>query len=565
MEGTLAQADPRRRVVGPSLGMRLSEAAAVAVAITLLYLVFIANSHNEGYDGIGYLALIRAGSASDMLNPSHLLFNWIGWVADHFAIVLGYGGGPLRPVQVMNALAGGVGVGLFWLLLRNAGADRVVAAGGCGMVAFSYGYWGMSEDVELYSTSTTLVILTILAAHHAATHPSYRSFGLFGMANGLALLSHNTAFLLTAVAFTALVLCWRAGVPIRRVVTNAFAYAAGAAVVVIPAYAAAIPILHLHSPSAFYDWLTSQAQSTHSDAYAGHWQLTTLPRALVGATRAVTGGHFALSIPTLRDFVSNHFSDKNLRTELYVSRDFNHLAAVVLLAVAALALVVMVLCAMTWLRRPQLTPEARTLALLGLVWGVLYSVFFAWWEPLTLKYWTAPWVAMTILLVLPLASVRSSRWGRAVPVGLAVVVGGLFVVNLFGSVLPQTHTSNDYWRARTEWYERNTTPTDLVFTSAYIQAEYLRYFTHARVVDVRLDVAYVTGEDTVVPEVQRIIDASPGARVLFSSEALFPGEDEYSHCLEPNCTIGEDLQKAFLSRSHVIANEPLGEVWQLDR
>jgi hypothetical protein len=564
MAGTLAQTETSGKTA-PSARLLALEAGVAAIAVATVYLLFVAGSHNEGYDGIGYLSDIRAGDAQSMLHPSHLLFNWLGWLAYHAALTLGFHGGPLRPVQVMNALVGGVGVGLLWLLLRNAGLDRVVTAGGCGMLAFSYGYWGYSEDVELYPISTTLLILTLVAAHHAAMTPSWRTFGLFGMANGLAMLGHNTAALLIAVAFTALVISSRRPLLLRKVVLNAFAYAAGAAAVVIPAYAVAIPIVGLHSPSAFYDWLTSQTQNSHADNYTGAWQFTTLPRALIGAARALMGGHFALSLPALRDFVGNHFQDKNLRTELFLSRDFNHVAAVLLLTVAACAASAIALNASAWLSRPKLDPPARMLALLSVAWAIPYAVFFAWWEPINLKFWIALWVPLTILVVLPLPSLRNARWKRAAPVMLSVIVAGLFVVNLFGSVLPETQKSNDYWRARTDWYENNTGPSDVIFTSSYLHAEYLRYFTRARVVDVRLDIAYASGEDRVVSEVQRIIDASPAARVLFSSEALFPGDDPYSHCVEPNCRIGQMLRDAYLGGSHVIADEPTEKVWQFER
>jgi hypothetical protein len=564
MAGTLARAETSPKAA-PSVRLFVLEASVTAIAAATVYLLLIAGSHNEGYDGIGYLSGVRAGDAQSMLQPSHLLFNWLGWLAYHTALTFGFDGGPLRPVQVMNALVGGAGVGLLWLLLRNAGLDRIVTAGGCGMMSFSYGYWGYSEDVELYTISTTLLILTLVAAHHAAMTPSWRTFGLFGMANGLAVLAHNTAALLIVVAFTALVISARRPPLLREFARNAFAYAAGAAAVVVPAYAVAIPIIGLHSPGAFYDWLTSQTQNSHADNYSGQLGLTTLPRVSIGAGRALIGGHFALSLPALRDFVGNHFQDKNLRTELFLSRDFNHVFAVLLLIVAACAVSAILINASVWLGRPRLNAPARTLALLSVAWAIPYAVFFAWWDPINLKFWIALWVPLTILVVLPQRSLRNPRWKRAAPAILAVIVAGLFAVNFFGSVLPETRTSNDYWRARTDWYEHNTSPSDVIFTSSYLHAEYLRYFTKARIVDVRLDIAYVWGEDRVVPEVQRIIDESPATRVLFSSEALFPGDDQYSHCVEPNCTIGQMLRDAYLSGSHVIADEPLEKVWQFER
>ncbi len=127
MAATLARAETSRKA-SPSVRLFALEASVAAIAVAMVYLLFHAGSHNEGYDGIGYLSAIRSGDAQSMFQPSHLLFNWLGWLAYHAALTFGFDSGPLRPVQVMNALVGGAGVGLLWLLLRNAGLDRIVTA-----------------------------------------------------------------------------------------------------------------------------------------------------------------------------------------------------------------------------------------------------------------------------------------------------------------------------------------------------------------------------------------------------------------------------------------------------
>jgi hypothetical protein len=172
---------------------------------------------------------------------------------------------------------------------------------------------------------------------------------------------------------------------------------------------------------------------------------------------------------------------------------------------------------------------------------------------------------LIVLVVLPIAHWPAGRWRMASRTMLGVSVGSLFLVNLAGSVWLQTQGENDYWRARTAWYEENTGPTDIVFTTSYLHAGYLDYFTDVEVVDVRLDIGLDEGEDQVIPQVQGIIDRHPDARILFSSEALFPAEDDYSHCIEPNCTIGKLMQEEYVSRSLLVSDGELEDVWQLER
>jgi hypothetical protein len=116
------------------------EAVAIFVALAAVNLVLLVRVHNEAEDSIGYLENIRRGAASQIFNPYHLAHSWLGWIAFRIADVLGYDGGPLVPVQAMNALFGAAGVALLWLLMRTATEGRLAAVTATGIVAFSYGY-----------------------------------------------------------------------------------------------------------------------------------------------------------------------------------------------------------------------------------------------------------------------------------------------------------------------------------------------------------------------------------------------------------------------------------------
>jgi hypothetical protein len=68
-------------------------------------------------------------------------------------------------------------------------------------------------------------------------------------------------------------------------------YALTAAAVVVPAYGAAVAALHFSATQA-YDWFTGYAT-------AGKWgkaELADLPKAAIGAGRALVGGHFLFAI-----------------------------------------------------------------------------------------------------------------------------------------------------------------------------------------------------------------------------------------------------------------------------
>ncbi len=541
----------------------LLEAAIVGAAVAVIYLLTMAGSHNEGEDGVGYLLPIRSGSIAGIFNPYHLIYNWLGWTAYNIARLLGFGGGPMGPMQVLDTLLGATGVATLWVLLRVVTRSRGIAAAGCGILAFAYGYWGYSVDVEVYVLSTLLLIISLAAAWHAAMHPSPRAFALLGVANGFAVLGHNTNALFGFVALTAVAIASRTQPP-RAVGRYVLSYAAGGVAVVVPLYALAIPVVGLHSPREFYDWLTAYAQSGDW----GYWSAQSGPKAVVGVTRALIGGHFALSLGRIRTFMDSHFHDKSLREEFFLVRNYSHVLAGALLILAAGAAAGIAFSAGQWLRRQRLTPAAGALAVLCVAWLVPYAIFFAWWEPANLEFWIAVWVPIAILTVLPLtapATRGGDRWRRAAPIALGAGIACLFVVNLLGSVGPQRTERDDYWRVRTDWYEQNTRPSDLVFANGYIFTEYLRYFGKGAVIDVNNEITGELGPAKVLGDINRRIAANPGSRVLFSSELLSPGDDAYSHCIEPSCSVGAMLREALLPRLKVIADGPLEKVWELQR
>jgi hypothetical protein len=547
-------ADPSRRTV-------VAEAAAIAVALGGLYLLMLAGNHNEGGDGIGYMTQIRSGDAAKIFNPYHLAYNWLGWSVYHVARACGFDGGPLGPVQVMNALLGAAGVGVLWVLMRAAVPGRLAACAACGMVAFSFGYWGYAEDAELYTLNAFLLILLFAAAYRAATAPTWRNFALMGAANGAAVLGHNTAALWVVVALVVLARA-RSDMRSGELVRCAAAYGAGVVAIVAPAYALAIPAVGLYAPREYFDWLTGYAQSGDY----GRWRASTPMRALLGSGRAFIGGHFALSLEPIHRFIQNHFAEKSLRKEFYLVRDVGRVKAYLLLTLSGVVAIMLAALAAGWLRRPALGREAWALALVSIAWLLPYALFFSWWEPENVKFWISSWIPVCVLLALPLSSAAASaRWRVIAPYAVGAGLAALFVVNLVGSVLPYRAKADDYWRVRAAWYEKHTRPGDIVFANDYIYVEYLNYFGHGKAYDLRNDIIGAAGREGAVEYIQRLIDASPGQRVFFSSEIFRPGQDAYSNCVEPVCGTGEAVRRAFEPRSTLVADEPLEQVWQLTR
>lgn len=541
----------------PIRGPVVLEALAVWIVLSIIYLLTLAGNHTEAEDGLRYLNDIRDGDPSIIFSPYHLVYGWFAWSAYSVAPIFGYNGGPLVPVQLLDAFTGAFGIALLWVLLRKVAPGRIVAAAGCGILAFSYGYWWYSVEVEVYVLSAMLLIASLFVAYRAAMRPSWKIFALLGGTNGLAVLAHNTNVLFGTVALATLLFAWQA-LPTRDVVRCALAYAGVSAISIIPPYVVAILIVGLRTPREAYDWLTGYAQN----GKWGIWESSNVLEAIVGIGRALVGGHFAFSLGFIQDFTNSYFAGKRLNEEMFLVRDSSTVLAILLLALVAIVAIALSIFLISWLRHPRLSRSVRVLAVLCLSWFIPYALFFTWWEPYNIEFWVAPWVPLAILIALPFSTVGYGAQRRFLPdFTVILVVGMLFVVNLLGSVWPQQKPEDDYWRVRSSWYEHNASASDLIVTTGYISSNYLRYFSEANVLDTEAVFAKHNDVAGAVAELERHIDTAHARRVLISSEVFYPASDKFSHC--PDGKLCEDaaaIRDVLLPRTRILAEEPLEEV-----
>ena len=543
----------------------LFEGLAIWLALSVLNLILLVRVQNESDDSVWYLWYIERGHATELFNPYHLVASWIGWAGYNGVRLLGYDGGPLIPVQVINALFGALGIAALWLLIRFATKTRLPAVAAAGMLAVSYGYWAYSLGPDIYPFATAALIGALAGAYYATMNPRAGTYFVFGLLGAVAVLGHNSnaLFVLTVGGASLLLIAREAG--LRRAVELGLCYSAGVLLVVVPLYGAAIATVQASTPAEAYDWMTLYAQS-------GEWgniSASSVPKAIVGAGRALIGGHFLFSLDAVREWAEDTSGGKSLREEVYLVRDFPRAASYLLIVpIIAIAGALIVLGA-NWIARGRaLEHGPRTLAVLCVGWLVPVVVFAFWWEPINLEFWMAAWVPLIILLALPLAASTGDRDRRIDVTVVGVLLASLFVVNFYGSILPQLSQENDYWRERIAWYEQNATEDDLILSNNHLESYYLRYFTDAEVFQV--DGAWLdTNGDSAraMVLVNRAVDDWDGSRVLISDEVFFPAADEYSSCKQgqrPCIDLVALVREEYEPRSNVIAEDELEKVWQLD-
>jgi hypothetical protein len=539
--------------------MIMLEAVGLWCVLSTIYLLTLSGNHTEAEDSIHYLVEIREGNPTTISDPYHLAYQWLGWLIYHTALTLGYDGGPLLTVQILNAFTGAIGIALLWVLLRIAvPGGRWSALAGCGLLAFSYGYWWYSVEVEVYILSALLLILSLFLAYHAARHPSWKAFALLGGAHGLAVLAHITNVLFVAVPVVALFFAWWR-LPVREVGRCMLAYATVGISVIISSYALAALAHGLETPREVYNWLAVYPQA----GKWGIWGGANVPIAALGMARAFVGGHFAFALDPIRNLAEELLGGNNLSEETFLMRNFNIGLAVLLAALTAVVSLALVVPVVGWLRHRMLCERSRVLGILCLSWLLSYAPFFVWWEPGNVEFWIAPLVPLTILWALSLSGREHAAQLLRPSVVVPVVLGTLFAVNLLGSVLPQHYPEDDYWRVRASWYERNATPSDSIVATGYNYTAYLSYFARA---DAVIDAETVINEQnttaSAVVELRRQIDALHASRVLISSAVFYPASDEFSRCIEGSllCERASAIRTKLMPNTRVLATQKLEQI-----
>lgn len=544
------RANPRRA---------LREGAILAAGMAVLYLLTLTSNHTEADDAISYAVGVREGDTdAAVLHAHHLLWGAIGWVAHNAALALGFDGGALEVLQVQNALTGAIGIGLLWWWLRSLGWPVLACACACGVLGFSYGYWFYSSETEVYVLSAALLMWCLVAAYRAAIEPTVGRFALLGVANGAAVLAHDTNALFALVVAVVLLVSAR-GAPAAALVRRGAAYAAVAVVLVVPAYAAAAIVNGYDSPRQAYDWITGY---THSSEW-GETRGSQVPKAVAGVARTIVGGQFVFSNDGLSDRLER-LGGRNPREERFLMRDFPPALGIALLVLAAAVAACFAVAVARLVRvRRELDEGSRLLAAICVAWALVYGLFNVWWDPLNVEFWIVVWIPLAVLLALPLAA-EPGREPRRSRVLVAALVAGLFVVNLVGSVIPQASRDDDYWWARIGWYDRHATADDLIVANNYHQAGYLAYFADLPVLDAA-GIHSASGGDpaTVTATVRDSIAAWRGSRVLISREVFDPAGDAWSSCeAGDQCDVAAILAPALRPVARVVHRDELETVWQ---
>lgn len=429
------QAAPKEAApIQPHAWLFALTAGTLAAALYLLTL-----SANYNSDGMAFVRQTQAGDLSAPLffQAEHVLYPFVGWLFAGLASVAGFGGGPLVPMQVLNALAGGVAVGAFAFMAgRLLPGRRAVLA--VVLLAVANGWWFHSTDAEdqMLANAGLLVALAAIVAGRGTLVQSWlpgRRGWLIVLAMAFAVLVHATVVLALPAILIVLLgqTSWR-GAAVLGV--------AGALILALVMLGIGFSVRGLQDVDSWRSWLLASPG-------VGVWGKLHARNLWQGAQSLAIA---AVYLP--------------VRPTLDLLRQGSPAAFFGLLMTALVASGVAGVAVLAALRRTRLWFALA-------VWALLFAAFGAYWAPDDFQFWLLALPPVMFLLVWHVPA----RW-------LAVPVVALALWNLGAGALPRHDPAANTGLVAARCIGATLGPNDLVIAPGWDWAgDYLPYFTDVNV------------------------------------------------------------------------------------
>lgn len=505
-----------------SVSRRRVERFIVPVALFLgvlaLYLVTLTQVHT--FDALSYVTSVERKPWTEVLHPHHLAYGPLGTLAMSAAQWLGYTGGAAVPMQIVNALAGAAGVSLFYVIVQRVTQRVDLGLLAALLLSGAFAYWYYAVEIEVYTVASLFLLLALLLLIELRARPIHTTCALLGVAQGGAILFHQTNVLFCfPVAVALLMIDWRREAVFKGQSAQRPLVPLGGnqTSVVTHSHTATKhenSIYRLFKPLSYFRRMVPGGWV----AYAGALALTVgLPYLFAGAV----SGFRSLDayIAWLTEYARTGWwggpltLDKWARLGKGVSET---------LAQPAGALLWLLLIGLLVVHMRSLKSEPRWLIGVLLAWLAVYAAFFFWWEPDNVEFWIASLPPVLLLLALALRGTR--QWGPGVWIGLSVAVTAMGMN--YDVISRRGDPTNDLQRVIASALGQQSEPADLLLVPDGLLELYLPYYErHDNFVSLN-QALFDNGGDwgRACQSLRERIDTAryAGAAVLVADEVLRP-------------------------------------------
>lgn len=462
------------------------------VGVALLYLLTF--SRFPPPDGPWYVGIIERHDYKLILHPTSAGTQVLMYLLRRLLEVLRAPIPTLPMIEFVNTIVAGVGVAMFYRVLRQFGS-WLVSVVGATLLAVSFGYWSFAQaDRQHFSLLVLLVIFsTLIRKRIHGDNFGWRFVAFMGVLNAFAvfLRQENFLFGLAAVALITIGRPWRVGV------WDALLYAiAGAAGTLL--FAVVLALFGLlwrvygigeYVLYFFGGWLSDSLGRPQDYQAFEHATRFDIPRVIKGQLMAFVAGTQVV-FDAARGLVS-----------------VSHRKIASLIALTALAgLIVMLVLLDLWKARRLIRGPHLAAVVGGIVWLVTYWIFHAWAWPTATKYHVVSLPALLLVLMFGVIAMSTEeksavRWWRGGVWRALALVLVVFVTNVSAGIRPWYQYGHMKERLA-ERVARDFRPTDLfISTESGIDVIFDRVGEHIHVKDALIK----TSDDEVFSAVTEAI------------------------------------------------------------
>lgn len=474
---------------------------------------------------------VVAGGVWELFHPRHLLYEPLGYLVYKSAYLLGTGLRSIIWLEMLDALFGALAVALFHRLMLGICCDRVISAGACMCLAFSFGFWFFSVEPEVYVPGVFFLLLCFWLLLWCIKSGRGRVFSavVLGAASALSAANHVVNGLFIIVIFFGLLLYLpgRGDSGGDKKGINLFA-----AISAVLVFSVILGVLY---------YVVAANSGLAQETGAARWFLGLAdPRTPYGYTKsywffnARAPGYWLEGMKSLVLAAGSHLLVKGtlLKCVYYAS-----------------IVIIFFMCFLYIIRLILLRGREKGVQPLLWLWFAPYALFSMAWEPRNFEIKLFLLAPFYMLLFSGLKDQGGK--GRALRFVPLILAGLLFVFNYFGSILPGSDKSSNLDLSRAEFIMENTEPEAVVCLAGVSRGYNIG----------KIYIPYFSGRRTFVMDwmIQRMIsdkgtlalDVRPGSYVLEELVKSGPALEELAsnHGLEAAV-----ISKAFLERNPVLVS-----------
>lgn len=439
----------------------------------VFFLLTLVNNFSASHDSINYLIGIANGQ--HLFHPHHLLYHYYAhlWlilfknifpaVAEHYII------------ESFTAVWGSSILAVCYLFFRNRfKLSQSVSAMAITLIAFSYGIWFYSVNIEVYAPPIFFILccLYIITKHE----PVHSDVWKVAILQSFAILFHQVNILFTLIVIYWLFMNRRK----LNVVSSYLKYAVLGLILTGGVYIICGVIYeHNNTLTAFTEWILGYTKG-HS-----FWQpisAKTPFNVIAGFSRSFIGGHFIFQHPALENMLKDSFRSHGLRDEIFLSSGIPAIVTWLLTIITAFFAGLMFILLIRFVRNYRsMTLHFHVINPLLFTIGV-YSLFFCFWMPEILEFWILQMVLVWLVLIGMLPTYRFPF--NVIPLkGFFFLSVSLFIINYFGSMQWLQKSSSDWYYIEVKKLDPGLTSSDIVvIENEWILKDYVRYFSKAKVI-----------------------------------------------------------------------------------